>query len=383
MRSALKPTSSEARNGPANKLLGLEALRFLTAFAILVFHYRHFAFVADEPVGLVPERLPLHGLLQVFHDFGAFGVWIFWCISGFIFFWKYRDPIADRSIDGWKFFVLRFSRLYPLHLITLLIVALLQLVYFGLQGSFFVYRENDLPHFLAQLFMASDWGIVHGDSFDGPIWSISVEVMVYFLFFLMLLGTRSWFLNVAVIVACLGAASLHVGSQITNCLALFYIGGLAAMARRAIASSSYRQAIESLAWLIVIVFPPLVASLPRDQLDRFDLALFLAYTPVLLFCLSRAVMLPTSLQKAVEAAGNMTYSSYLLHFPIQLIVMIGFTMAGMAVPLYDVGFFAIYLATTLLASYFTYRAFEAPAQNLIREVLLQTGSRTAALGLTK
>jgi len=199
----------------------------------------------------------------------------------------------------------------------------------------------------------------------------------------MLLGTRSWFLNVAVIVACLGAASLHVGSQITNCLALFYIGGLAAMARRAIASSSYRQAIESLAWLFVIVFPPLVASLARDQLDRFDLALFLAYTPVLLFCLSRDVMLPTSLQKAVEAAGNMTYSSYLLHFPIQLIVMIGFTMAGMAVPLYDVGFFAIYLATTLLASYFTYRAFEAPAQNLIREVLLQTGSRTAALGLTK
>jgi peptidoglycan/LPS O-acetylase OafA/YrhL len=386
MHRALKAASSEAGNGPANKLLGLEALRFLTAFAILVFHYRHFSFVADQPVGLVSERLPLYGSLRAIHDSGAFGVWVFWCISGFIFFWKYRDPIAGRSINGWKFFVLRFSRLYPLHLITLLIVALLQPVYFGLNGSFFVYQENDLPHFLAQLFMASDWGIVHGDSFDGPIWSISVEVMVYFLFFLMLLGTRSWFLNVAVVATCLGAASLHLGAQITNCLALFYIGGLAAMARRAVASSRFRQAIESFAWLFVVVFPPLAVSLGRDQLDRFDLALFLAYTPVLLFCLSRDIMLPTSVQKAVEAAGNMTYSSYLLHFPIQLAVMIGFTMAGMAAPLYDVGFFAIYLATTLLASYFTYRYFEAPAQNLIREVLLQAQSgttKTAALGLTK
>jgi peptidoglycan/LPS O-acetylase OafA/YrhL len=383
MRPALKAASNNAGDRPVNKLLGLEALRFLSAFAILVFHYRHFAFVADQPVGLVPERLPFYALLQVLHDFGAFGVWIFWCISGFIFFWKYRDPIADRSVGGRKFFVLRFSRLYPLHLVTLLSVALLQTVYFGLHGYFFVYQENNLPHFLVQLFMASDWGIVHGSSFDGPIWSISVEVMVYFLFFLMLLATRSWLLNLAVVAACLGAASLHAGTQITNCLALFYIGGLAAMARRAVASSSSRQAIEGMAWLFVAVFPPLVVNLGRDQLDRFDLALFLAYTPVLLFCLSRDIVLPASVQKAVEAAGNMTYSSYLLHFPIQLVVMIGFTMAGMAVPLYDVGFFAIYLATTLLASYFTYRYFEAPAQNLIREVLLQTGSRTAAFVLTK
>jgi peptidoglycan/LPS O-acetylase OafA/YrhL len=83
MRSALKLAPNEA----GGKLLGLEALRFLTAFAILVFHYRHFAFVADEPVGLVAERLPFYGFLHVFHNSGAFGVWIFWCISGFIFFW--------------------------------------------------------------------------------------------------------------------------------------------------------------------------------------------------------------------------------------------------------------------------------------------------------
>lgn len=381
MRPALRPASNDAANKPVNKLLGLEALRFLTAFAILVFHYRHFAFVADQPVGLVPERLPLYGLLQPFHDSGAFGVWIFWCISGFIFFWKYRDPIAERSVDGWKFFVLRFSRLYPLHLITLLIVALLQPVYFGLHGYFFVYQENDLPHFLAQLFMASDWGIVHGYSFDGPIWSISVEVMVYFLFFLMLLATRSWLLNVAVVAVCLWAASLHAGSQIANCLALFYIGGLAAMVRQAVSPSPYSRVIEGLAWLVVLIFPPLVASVARDQLDRFDLAIFLTYTPVLLFCLSREIPVPAFIQKAVEAAGNMTYSSYLLHFPIQLVMMIGFSIAGRAIPLYDVTFFAIYLATTLLASYLIYRYFEAPAQNLVRDILLRPGRVAAKTAL--
>src|SRR5579859_7775280 len=98
MREPLKPSAEET-----NKLLGLEALRFLTALAILIFHYRHFSFVADKSDGLVAEGLPYFGLLHPTYDSGAIGVWIFWCISGFIFFWKYRDPIADRAIGGWKF----------------------------------------------------------------------------------------------------------------------------------------------------------------------------------------------------------------------------------------------------------------------------------------
>src|ERR1700722_12629718 len=246
MQHPLTPTVSKPLAGEeTNKLLGLEVLRFLTAFAILVFHYRHFFFVADKPIGLVTERLPLYGLLKPFHDSGAFGVWVFWCISGFIFFWKYRDPIAEHSIGGWKFFTLRFSRLYPLHLVTLLIVALLQTLYFDLRGYFFVYQNNDLPHFLMQLFMASDWSIVRGDSFNGPIWSVSVEVLVYFLFFLMLRVTRSWLLNVVIVLACMNAAFLSASGQVTNCMALFYVGGLAAIARKAIAASRFKRPIEA------------------------------------------------------------------------------------------------------------------------------------------
>ena len=98
---------------PPNKLLGLEALRFLAALAVVLWHYVHFAYVADQPVDLVREHLPLYGLLRPFYEAGKYGVWVFWCISGFIFFWKYRDAISDRSMRGWTFLVYRLSRLYP------------------------------------------------------------------------------------------------------------------------------------------------------------------------------------------------------------------------------------------------------------------------------
>jgi len=355
-----------------NKLLGLEALRFVAAFAVLIWHYQHFAYLADKPVDLVIDRLPLYRLLQPFYEAGAYGVWVFWCISGFIFFWKYRDAISDRSMGGRTFFVFRFSRLYPLHFVTLITVAILQTAYFRLHGYFFVYQDNDVRHFLLQIFMASDWGFQHGNSFDGPIWSISVEVLVYVVFFLMLrFVTKSALLNLFVIIVC-----LNFSGQVFSCLTFFYAGGLAAIARRAVASATSRFAMESTAWSAAVVIPVLIwmFRLPSAMVEW---AFLLTYTPILLFCLSCEITLSASTRKLLEAAGNMTYSSYLLHFPIQLLVASGFAVSGAPIPFYDGLFFAMFITSTLLASYFTYRYLEAPAQALFRTHLLLDRGTTA------
>jgi peptidoglycan/LPS O-acetylase OafA/YrhL len=60
-------------------------------------------------------------------------------------------------------------------------------------------------------------------------------------------------------------------------------------------------------------------------------------------------------------------------------------LLGMPIPLYDGAFFGVFIGTTVLASYLTYRYFEAPVQTLIRERLLRprpTG-RQAVSGLTR
>jgi peptidoglycan/LPS O-acetylase OafA/YrhL len=356
----------------ANKLLGLEALRFVAAFAVLIWHYQHFAYLADKPVDLVRDRLPLYRPLQPFFDAGEYGIWVFWCISGFIFFWKYREAISDRSLRGRTFFVFRLSRLYPLHIATLIIVAILQAVYFRLHGYFFVYQNNDVRHFLLQIFMASDWGFQNGLSFDGPVWSISVEVVVYFVFFLMLrFVTKSALLNLLVIAVC-----LNLSGQVFSCLAFFYAGGLAAIGRRAIASATQKLAIECIAWSAVVVIPVLIWIFGL-QFTVIDWVFLLTYTPILLFCLSCEITPSASTQRLLGAAGNLTYSSYLLHFPIQLLIASGFAAAGAPIPFYDGWFFAMFITSTLLASYFTYRYLEAPAQALLRNHLLRERGTTA------
>jgi peptidoglycan/LPS O-acetylase OafA/YrhL len=114
-----------------------------------------------------------------------------------------------------------------------------------------------------------------------------------------------------------------------------YIGGLAAVARRAIASTRFGLAAEGVAWLAVGIFTLAIWSFAGDPLKPIAFPLLLTYTPMILFCISRDITMPASIQKAVEAAGNMTYSSYLLQFPIQLMIVLGFAIARTPVPLYD------------------------------------------------
>ena len=156
---------------PGTKLIGLDIIRFLSAFAILIWHYQHFSFIGLNGSSLRTDQQPFYNQFELFYRYGNWAVFVFWCISGYVFFWKYREAIANRRVNGREFFVFRFSRLYPLHLVTLLAAAALQMAYYKVNHAYFVTEHNDTSRFLLHLGMASHWaGFRGGLSFNGPIW---------------------------------------------------------------------------------------------------------------------------------------------------------------------------------------------------------------------
>ena len=57
----------------SDKLLGLELLRFVAAFAVLVWHYQHFAFDGAAIV-VQREQQPFYAPLRLFYEYGWYGV---------------------------------------------------------------------------------------------------------------------------------------------------------------------------------------------------------------------------------------------------------------------------------------------------------------------
>ena len=98
-------------------IVGLDAMRFVLAVYLMVFHTIH-----EYPQA---HRLPFLWLT----DLGGFSTSSFFILSGFILTYVYIDGSAGGVYGGTrKFLVKRLSEIYPIHFIGLLLFALVALV---------------------------------------------------------------------------------------------------------------------------------------------------------------------------------------------------------------------------------------------------------------
>ena len=353
----------------SDKIVGIECLRFFSSLSILFWHHQHFGFGAAG-IDIIRSEQPFYPLLKPFYQFGDLGVQIFWVISGFIFFYKYFDRIAQGAVSFRTFAVYRFSRLYPLHLATLLFVALAQWVYSANHGVAFVYCGNTATQFVQHMVFVQNW-VSPSLSFNGPSWAVSVEVLVYIVFFVTALWLRvGWiYLIMALAVLVLSGAG---NWNLAQCILYFYVGGLVALCR-----SHSRTCRGGPARYLFNVLGPVAMSgalvifvmtgLEYDAAYRSELFRVLGITGIVwLFLMLNPLFLST--QRTWVFLGNMTYASYMIHFPVQLILVLLLPVLDLTVDYRDPGLLVAYVGVTLLLSPLVYQSFEKPAQQMLRDM---------------
>jgi peptidoglycan/LPS O-acetylase OafA/YrhL len=157
----------------------LTSLRFFAAFAIVLLHAKLYT----KWGWLQPIQIPL-----------VQGVSFFFVLSGFILTHVYS---ARRGIGYWDFVRLRIARLWPVHLVTLLLVVLfVRPASFDGDGFF----DNRLT-LLANISLAQSMFpfLSYLFSWNSVSWSISTEMCFYLCFPLLLVGiARSWPLNLLI-----------------------------------------------------------------------------------------------------------------------------------------------------------------------------------------
>ncbi|MGC7406347.1 acyltransferase family protein [Pandoraea pneumonica] len=370
-----------------NKLVGIEILRFVSAFAVLIWHYQHFFFSpASASIDVVRSTEPLYALLHPFYDFGWLGVNVFWTISGFIFFNRYLDRIVERTVSGGLFFLNRFSRLYPLHIVTLVAVALLQAYYVRENHAFFVYPYNTPYDFFVNVIFASGWLTPYTDSFNGPVWSVSTEIVIYVAFFLLARFCRIG-LIATLLIMCLSAAAggwlIHhqikgSESNIVFCAFYFFMGGAVHLIYQRLRHVIEQRRVATVV-LCCAVYVGLIGFCAVFGGTKYLAATVIAPVSIVLLQVIDP-WIPDWLAAPVVHLGNTTYSSYLIHFPLQLTTVLvlqqwGIASASVAVHAW---FLAAYLIVVFVLAHLVYRGFEAPAQNLIRRRMAWLAKRAPA-----
>lgn len=390
-RSFVRLNTVNRQQNTIERFYSLDALRGLAALSVVFWHWQHFFFSGTTPGPFDVTRLPLHDWAFVLYSKGWLAVDLFFSLSGFVFYWLYSKRVAAGAISPGRFALLRFSRLYPLHFATLLIVAVSQLWLFNVSGRYFVY-PIDGKHFLLNLAFASSWGFERGYSFNGPIWSVSVEVLLYALFFFCsrLFPVRAIVLALISIFGFLVVQNYY--QPIGRGIGSFFLGGCLFLAYQAIATSRRAAALANLAAVLAIIAWAATLIVVQQRIDpallvlgavpiqwRFNASfqwgvqqIFVIWPVMVLFPLTilSLALIETrrgSLGRRISFLGDISYSSYLLHFPLQLFfsVAVGRFAANNSI-YYSFWLMLLFFTLLILACFVSFRYFEMPAQRYLR-----------------
>ena len=374
--------------GAPRYLHSLDVARGIAAFAVVLWHWQHFFYDGDAvSAAFVRERQPLHALLGAFYDRGDQAVALFFTLSGFIFFWLYAGRISSEAMRLREFFVLRISRLYPLHLATLLFVACAQYAFRRVTGAAFVYPTNDAAHFILSGLFLSSIGGESGFSFNGPSWSVSVEMVLYAIFFLYCAVSRArvatMVLMVALGIGLLGAYKPTIGHAVGS----FFLGGIMFAAYMSIRARRARfmlaRAIPVVTlgvWILTSFAPNVLAVASGARALRLDSESFVTFALFPLTILSLALLemeSETFFRRLAEFTrlGDLSYSVYLLHFPLQLAVMLVLIRLGVSREvLYTPAALLSFLALLIAISIASHDRLEIPMQRLLRRRFLTNDS---------
>ena len=336
-------------------------LRGICAFSVLLWHYQNF-FWNSNVSRFEVTRQPFYKIFQIPYTMGSIGVPMFWCISGLILIHSYQNSVSPTLQ---KFFVSRLSRLYPLHLVTLLVVAALQQISLRTQATYQIYSQNDIFHFILNLFFIQSWGFENGRSFNAPSWSVSTEMIVYLIFFytlgfvkkVKLVGAFGLFL----IFSSELTSFVHLNKLIffRECLAYFFLG-----VSLYYLSDTKLKTLPNLGIsisLLLIIWGSTESQDSHPLLVGALVALF-AFFDLTTF---------TRFLKPLRRLGDLSYSIFLWHVPIQIALILILEMFEIKMSIaYSYIFFLIFVSLTYFVGYFSFKYIEQPAQRYLRKKLI-------------
>lgn len=159
-------------------LSALTGVRFFAIFHIFLFHLWVLYDLEKAPQveTLMSDFGQLPPMLIRFLSHGWLSTSFFFVLSGFIQGYLYWSPSGQLSVDRKRFIGARLSRIYPIHLIVLLITALII-------GTF-VFSNNDnwvLPivSFFATATLMQSWVPQLVPVWSWPTWTISTLLFLY------------------------------------------------------------------------------------------------------------------------------------------------------------------------------------------------------------
>lgn len=349
-----------------HKLLHLVSIRGAAAWLIVFFH----------SIELLRRALPqLPATYFRFLEHGYLAVDFFFALSGFIIFINYYEKFGTNfRHNALTFYWNRITRIYPVHLLMLGAYLILTLAFLVASASRTLPAGYTSTAFLQSLMLVQAWTGAPL-TWNVPSWSISAEWFVYLLFPPIavffhacirsvkahLIWAAIFFCAIFTIYTVSGVSSLGslaLGNPLVRALFQFLTGAVAGslFIHHGTLISRYHGMIgvfaALLAMLMVLVDLPNYASVP-----------LLFFLVVVFLSVDTGVLARALSNKVLVYLGEISYSTYMVHYFVYDVFKAGWVHDGHPVGLVPL---MVSFLIVLLLSALMYRFVELPAQAYLR-----------------
>lgn len=390
------PSRENAPQRRARKpeLSALMSLRFVAAVGVFLLHVSNVTGATLHP-GRTIEQWP--SWLQVLHE-GYYRQTFFLMLSGFVLVYVYGERLRSRP-DGFTrgFLVRRLARIWPLHVLMLLVMIP------GAIDDFLLQPLRVAAAFLANGLLLQGWfplvpATEHANipnAFNGPSWALSSELFAYVVFpvFGAWLIQRVGSAGRAVVAAAaiwlavlaLGLAATALDERQTAVelvytlpaarLLDFVVGMLLGvafagwLAHRAQAPGGAVWGSGGRSWRWtggeITVVALLVTAIALRDLAPHQVRLVAWYMPVMaavivVFAFGRGRLSSGLSRRPLVALGRVSFAFYICHFPILVYAQVLFGFSGATA-----SGVAMLFAVSLAAAFVLNRLVENPAREAI------------------
>lgn len=354
------------------RIKAFDSLRGMAALGVVFWHYgAHF------------HAYPFRSWLQPFYNAGYLLVDFFFVLSGYVIAKAYWREGRQRKLvpNIWS----RISRLYPLHLLTLVAVAIIQWALTAAGRVGFLSAHDDAYHFILNLFMLNGVGLQQGFSFNGPAWSISTEFVVNALFMTFIafsLFQRLIYLGVAISLVVFlfissgvflqdGKVLGYLDPQLIRCAVGFSIGVFLQIGfrqewvRRRVPPSVFNDVLAGVSLIAITVF--LCKQTSHAPVQSYFV--IMALSAALLITVLHSNIARTIFEaRPLVFLGDISYSIYLIHFPLQLLFMLSTAATGAQIEYNNPLVALLYIGMVIYLSHLTHRRVELPSQAFLNSI---------------
>ena len=316
---------------------------FIIAF---MWHYQHFTGVN--------QNLPLSRFFPLSYNYGFLMVEVFFMLSGFGMIMGYRDKILEHKITFKEYIFKRIKKIYPIFLLTLLLTAIFEIIYRKLTGSFFVYPNFDLYHFVLNLLCLQDGIFETAWSFNSPSWCISICFIMYCILYYVIYKSHNKnevlykFLFIICITYLLSKTNI-INTLLLRGILSFSVGVIIAYIYENKDKFNYKLiGYLSLAFL---AFSYYVFSKKMDYIGDVSMLMTLGIGPALILTVLFNELFNNIFKlKIFGFLGAISLYIYLFHFPIQCLIKIIDKYFKLHINYYSKYIWIIYVLSTIIIS---------------------------------